>query len=468
MLQRRTLAIVTSCAGVYLAFLDTTIVNVSFPSISASFPGADRAQLSWVLDAYFIVVAALLVPAGGVADRLGRKRTFLFGVGLFVLTSLACAAAPSVPALVAARVLQGIGAAIVAPVSLALLLPEFPLERRSTGVGLWGAAAALAAASGPPLGGLIVHAADWRWIFLVNLPLGLLVLAAGRRGLREARDETASGLPDLVGAVVLALALGLLALGIVEGDDWGWASARVLGAFGVGAALLLVVARRCTRHPRPIVEPALMRIASFRRGNLGTLLFSMAFFSTILGNILFLTTVWRYSVLQAGFATVPGPLLSAVFAGPAGRLADRFGHRLVIAPGCAVFAAGLLVLRSAGLQPDWVGTWLPGSALTGIGIGLAFPTLGAAAVRDIAPARFGTASAVNSAFRQFGAVLGTAILVAIVGTPLTLAAADAVAGDAYLFGVVAALLAGGASLLLRPAAVRALAGAAEPVMEPHG
>jgi EmrB/QacA subfamily drug resistance transporter len=460
MLQRRSLAILAACAGGYLAFLDTTIVNVSFPSISASFPGADRAQLSWVLDGYFIVIAALLVPAGGVADRLGRKRTFLFGVSLFIVTSLACALAPSVPALVVARVLQGIGAAIVAPVSLALLLPEFPLERRSAGVGLWGASAALAAASGPPLGGLIVHAADWRWIFLVNLPLGLLVLWAGKRGLREARDETATGLPDLPGAVVLAVALGLLALGIVEGDDWGWTSARVLGSFAVGAALLLVVVRRCTRHPRPIVDPALMRIASFRRANLGTLLFAMAFFSTILGNILFLTSVWQYSVLQAGLATVPGPFLSAVVAGPAGKLADRVGHRLVVVPGCVMFACGLLVLRGAGLEPDYVGTWLPGATLTGIGIGLAFPTLGAAAVRDIAPTRFGTASAVNSAFRQFGAVLGTAILVAIVGTPATLAAAEDAANSAYMFGILTALAAGGASLLLRPEVVR------EPVGKP--
>ncbi len=453
MLQRRTLAILAACAGGYLAFLDTTIVNVSFPSISASFPGADRSELSWVLDGYFIVIAALLVPAGGLADRLGRKRVFLAGAGLFIATSLACALAPTLPTLIAARVLQGVAAAVIAPVSLALLLPEFPSERRAAGVGIWGASAALAAASGPPLGGLIVHLADWRWIFLVNLPLGLLVLAAGRRGLRESRDETATGLPDLAGAALLVLALGLLALGIVEGNAWGWGGARVLGAFAISALLLLAVARRCLRHPRPVVDPELMRIESFRRANVGSLLFAMAFFSTILGNILFLTSVWRYSVLQAGLATIPGPLLSALTAGPAGRVADRFGHRSVIVPGCVSFALGLLVLRSAGVHPDYVGVWLPGATLTGIGIGLAFPTLGAAAVRDIEAERFGTASAVNSAFRQFGAVLGTAILVAIVGTPTTLAAASHAADGAYLFGIVSVLVAGLASLRLVPARV---------------
>jgi EmrB/QacA subfamily drug resistance transporter len=461
MLQRRTLALVAACAGGYLAFLDTTIVNVSFPSIAQSFPEADRSSLSWVLDGYFIVLAALLVPAGGVADRIGRKRTFQFGVGLFVVTSVACAAAPTLETLIAARVLQGVAAAIVAPVSLALLLPEFPPERRAAGVGIWGAAAALAAASGPPLGGLIVELADWRWIFLVNVPLGLLVMAAGRRGLREARDPSADRLPDLAGALLLMVALGLLALGIVEGDAWGWGSARVLGAFAVSAVLLGVVARRCLRHPRPIVDPALLRVPSFRVANAGTLLFAIAFFSTLLGNILFLTSVWQYSVLRAGLATIPGPFFSAVAAGPAGRLADRVGHRAVVVPGCVLFALGLLVLRSAGAEPDWLGTWLPGATLTGLGIGLAFPTLGAAAVRDVAPARFATASAVNGAFRQFGAVLGTAILVAILGTPATLADALAAADRAYLFGVAATLAAGACALLLAPARAPAAAPVAD-------
>jgi MFS family permease len=213
-----------------------------------------------------------------------------------------------------------------------------------------------------------------------------------------------------------------------------------------------------------VIDPELMRIASFRRANVGSLLFAMAFFSTILGNILFLTSVWRYSILQAGLATVPGPFLSAVAAAPAGRLADRYGHRAVIVPGCLSFALGLLILRGAGVHPDYLGTWLPGAAFTGIGIGLAFPTLGAAAVRDIAATRFATASAVNSAFRQFGAVLGTAILIAIVGTPLTLAAASSAADSAYLFGIVSVLVAGAASLLLRPAVGALPLATAEPVV----
>lgn len=450
MLQRRTLALAAACGGGFLAFIDTTIVNVSFPSISASFPEAQRSDLSWILDGYFIVLAALLVPAGGIADRIGRKRTFLWGVALFMATSAACAAAPNWELLVAARVLQGAASAIIAAVSLALVLPEFPLARRSAGVGIWGAAAALAAATGPPLGGVLVEFADWRWIFLVNLPLGALILLAGSSALRESRDEHSTGFPDLGGAALTMAGLGLLALAIVEGDGWGWTSPPVLAAFAGAAAALGGLTYRCLHHPRPMIEPELMRIASFRRANFGTLLFAMAFFATILGNILFLTTVWGYSVLSAGLATIPGPFTTAVVAGPAGRLADRFGHRAVIVPGCLVFAAGLLVLRNAPAEPDFLGAWLPGALLTGTGIGLAFPTLGAAAVSEIAPDRFGTASAVSSAFRQFGAVLGTAILVAIVGVPLTQAAAIDAAHSGYLFAVIAAVAAAAVSMTLSP------------------
>lgn len=448
-MSRRTLALFAICGGAFLAFLDATIVNVSFPDIRRSFEGATNAQLSWILDGYFIVFAAFLIPAGGIADRLGRRRMFLFGTAVFVLTSALCAIAPTWQTLVAARVAQGLAAAVVAPVSLALLLPLFPVERRAAGIGLWGAAAALAAACGPPLGGVLIEIADWRWIFLVNLPLGALVLVAAFRGLDESHDEHATGLPDLLASVLAAAGLGLLALAIIEGDSWGWAAPRTLAAFVLAALLLALVARRCVTHPRPLVDPALLRIPSFRWANLGTLLFAMAFFSTILGNILFLTGVWRYSVLDAGLATVPGPLLSALVAGPAGKLADRFGHRAVIVPGTIVYALGLLILREAGLTPDYVGTWLPGQVLTGIGIGLAFPALGAAAAADIPASRFGVASAVTSAFRQFGAVLGTAILVAIIGEPRTLVAADVAAGHAYVFGAVAALLAGVTALALR-------------------
>jgi EmrB/QacA subfamily drug resistance transporter len=444
-------AIAIACAGAFVAFLDTTIVNIAFPDIAASFSGSGRDLLSWVLDGYFVVIAALLVPAGGLADRFGHRRVFLLGVAGFTAASVLCAAAPSLPLLIGFRVVQGIAAAMIAPASLAIVLDSFPLERRAAGVGLWGAAAAAAAAVGPTLGGALVELSDWRLVFLVNLPLGVAVLWSGRRYLPRPRI-TEARLPDLPGALMLALSLAAVTLAIVEGNDWGWGSAETLGTFAAAALLLAGVIARSRTHPRPIVEPALFAHRSFALGNLGTLLFAAAFFSLILGNVLFLTSIWGYTVLQAGLATLPGPTLSTIVAGPAGRLADRFGHRAVIVPGALFFAAGVMILRSAGAEPDWLGLWLPGSCLTGIGIGLAFPTLGAAAVRDVPIDRFATASAVNAAFRQVGAVLGTAILVAIVGEPLGLAAALDASDSAYLFAVFAALAAGAVTLALRPLA----------------
>ena len=446
--RHRKSAIAIACAGAFVAFLDTTIVNIAFPDISESFAGSGRDALSWVLDGYFVVIAALLVPAGGLADRFGHRRIFLLGVAGFTAASLLCAVAPSLPLLIAFRVLQGVAAAMIMPASLAIVLDSFPVERRSAGVGLWGAAAAAAAAIGPTLGGALVEVSDWRLVFLVNLPLGAAIVLAGRGRLPSPKIVD-SRLPDLAGAVMLALSLAAVTLGIVEGNDWGWFSAATLGCFAAAAILLAGVVARSLRHPRPIVEPALFAHSSFRVGNLGTLLFAAAFFSLILGNVLFLTSIWGYTILQAGLAALPGPALSTLVAGPAGRLADRFGHRAVIVPGTLVFCVGAMVLRSAGAAPDYLGVWLPGACLTGIGIGLAFPTLGAAAVRDVPVDRFATASAVNAAFRQVGAVLGTALLIAIVGEPLGLREALATADRAYLFAALASLVSGAAVLGLR-------------------
>ena len=462
--RRRRLAILTACVGGFLAFLDATIVNTAFPSLAASFPDASRADLSWVLDSYFIVIAALIVPAGGFADRLGRKRVFLTGLLLFVAASAACAAAPGWEALIGARIIQGVGAAIVIPVSLALILPEYPLAGRAAGVATWVASAALASAAGPPLGGLLVELSDWRLVFLVNVPVGVLLAVMARRTVAESVDPDARGVPDLVGSALTIGGLGLLALAIVEGDGWGWTSPRVLGAIGLALVLLALTARRCVTHARPIVAPELVRIPSFRRANVGMLLLSMAFFSTILGNILFLTAVWDYSALTAGLAVAPSALVTTIVAIPGGRLSDRFGYRAVILPGCLVYAAGILLVRSAGGEPDFLGLWLPATLLTGAGLGLAFPTYGAAALSEIPAAQFGSASAVATAARQFGGVLGTAVMFAAIGTPATLAQTLAAADRAYLFSVVWALAAGAAGLTLRPAPRAAAATAPHPTL----
>jgi EmrB/QacA subfamily drug resistance transporter len=443
-MERHWKVLIVTAAAVFMSFLDVTIVNVAFPDIERSFSGASRADLSWVLNAYNIVFAALLVPAGRLADLLGRRRMFLTGVVGFIVASVLCGVAPSPELLVAARVLQAAAGAILVPTSLALLLPEFPVERRATAVAIWSATGAVAAALGPSLGGVLVDEAGWRWVFFLNVPIGLAALVPARRLLRERRD--ASGvLPDAVGSALLVAAVGALALGIVKGPEWGWGSARVIGALAAGAVLIPAVVLRSARHRAPVVELGLFRLRSFAVSNGGMFAFSTAFYALLLCNILFLTQVWGLSILEAGFAVTPGPLMAAAFAPLGGRLSDRFGQRVVALPGALLFALGCL-LFATGLDGsrDYATEFLVPTMLTGAGVGLSFAAWGSAAVAELAPERFATGSAVLACVRQIGAVLGIAILVAVLEATVP---GDPVAGftDAYTLmaagGGLAALLA---------------------------
>jgi EmrB/QacA subfamily drug resistance transporter len=448
--RRQWQVLIVLTAGAFLANLDLFIVNIAFPAIRADFPQTGLSGLSWVLSVYAIVFAALLVPAGRLADRLGRKRLFLAGMGVFLVASALCAAAPDPWILVGARALQATGAALLVPTSLALLLPEFPPGRRAAAVGLWTAGAALAATMGPTLGGLLVEA-SWRWVFLVNLPLGALTALAAVRVLSESRDPAAGRRPDLVGALLLCVGVGALALGIVQGGAWGWTSGRVVGAELIALVALVAFAVRSARHPAPVVEPALLRARATRAANISVLLFSMAFFGLLLASVLFLTEVWRYSVLEAGLAFAPGPLMVALLSGPAGALAGRVGPRPLALAGVGLFSAGCgWWIWRVGASPDYAADMLPGIVLTGIGVSLTFPILAGAAVSALPPERSATGSALFNMSRQIGGVVGVAILVAILGE-----AAPALGGfrAGWAFMAAASLAAGAAALLVpRPAA----------------
>src|SRR3954466_11374927 len=415
MKQRWKVLLVTSVA-VFMGFLDVTIVNIAFPDIEASFPGTSLAGLSWILNAYNIVFAALLVPAGRLSDRLGRRRMFFVGVWTFLAASTVCGLAPSVEVLVAARVVQAAGAAILVPTSLALLLPEFPLEQRATATALWGATGGIAAATGPALGGVLVEATSWRWVFFVNLAIGLPALIPARRLLRESRDPNPGPLTDILGIVLLVAGVGLLSLGIVKGHDWGWDSAPVVGSLIASALALAAFVARSARHPAPVIELGLLRVRSFAVANAGVFLFALGFYAVLLANILFLTGVWGWSVLHAGVAVTPGPLMAALSAPVGGRLADRFGQRVVALPGGLRFALGC-VLFATGLDssPAYAAHFLPATLLTGTGVGLSFAGFSSAAVAKLPPARFATGSAISSCFRQLGAVRGISVLIAVLG-----------------------------------------------------
>jgi EmrB/QacA subfamily drug resistance transporter len=417
MRRRRAIVILTVCVGVFMVSLDLFIVNIAFPDILKSFRGSSLSDLSWILNAYAIAFGALLVPAGRWADRVGRKRVFLLGLGIFTVASAACAAAPSVVALVVARALQAIGAAMLFPTSLGLLLPEWPVEKRSTAVGIWSAVSGVAAAAGPPLGGLLVQA-GWRWVFIVNLPIGIAAFAAGSRVLRDTRDEHATGRPDVIGAGVFTVAIAALILAIVQGESWGWGSVGVIGLFVAAVVLTAVVAVRSARHPVPLVEPVIVRTRAIALANLSAILFFVAFATLVIGGVLYQTEVWHVSVLKAGLWFSAGPLTSAIFAVPGALLGQRIGHRWVGAAGTVLFAiAGLWFSSHMGLHPDFWTAWLPTMLVGGAGIGLVLPTLSAAATSPLPPSRFATGTAVLGMSRQVGSALGVAMFVAVLGHP---------------------------------------------------
>jgi EmrB/QacA subfamily drug resistance transporter len=449
---RLTAVFAVVAAGIAMVNLDLFVVNVALPSMGRTF-GADLASLSWVLNGYAIVFAALLVPAGRAADLIGRRAAFLAGVAVFAVASAACAAAPDVWVLVAARAVQAAGGALLMPASLGLLLAAAPAARRTSMIRAWTSVGGAAAALGPVVGGALVQL-DWRWVFLVNVPVAAVALLASVRVLpagldRAAEPADATVRPDAAGAAVFTIAVGALALALVKADDWGWGSAGVLALFAVAAALLALFSRRSARHPAPVIEPDLLRRPAFAAATGANVVFGTAFGAMLLLVALWCQDVWGWSALRTGLAVAPGPLLVPFWAIGAGPLARRIGPGPVAAAGCAIYAAGCVFWRlELSLTPDYAGHMLPGMLMTGTGVGLTLPTLVSAAVGAVPPHRFATGSGVVTMARQVGIVLGVAILVTVLGHPAGGPQALAAFQRGTVFTASIAAAAGLAALLL--------------------
>ena len=407
--------------GAFVVSLDLSIVNVAFPAIAADFPAAGRAELSWVITAYTIVFGSLLVVGGRIADRSGLRRIFFRGLLAFTVGSVLCGLAPTVALLIGGRVLQGVGAALTLPASVGLLLAATPAETRSQTVALWGGVGALAVATGPSLGALVVAQAGWRWAFYLNLPVGVLAWWWGRRVLPSPPTPLdRSPRPDLVGALLLSLSVATITFAISQAEVWGLRDSRLWIAAALGPALGLAFFARSGRHPAPVLDLELFRSRVFAVANIATVAYAMGFFAMLLGNVLFLTEVWGYSVARAGLAVTPGPLVVAVISRWAGRMASRAGFRASLVPGSICFALGLVWFATlVGSEPAFLAEWLPGTLLVGLGIGLTFPVLSAAAVSSLPAASFGVGSAVNQTARQVGGAMGVAVLVLILGDAST-------------------------------------------------
>lgn len=450
--------------AVFLSSVDLFIVNIALPDVRRDFPGTTFGGLSWILNGYAIVFAALLVLGGRLGDVLGRRRVFLAGLWVFLAGSALCALAPSLETLVAARVVQAAGAAALTPNSLGLLLPEFPAHRRSTAVGAWVAVGGVGAALAPPLGGLLAEI-SWRWVFLVNLPLGLLCAVLSLRLLREHREAREEALPDALGAVVLAGAVGFATLALVEGERWGW-DLRVAGALALSAAAWAWVVRRSARHPAPILDLGLLRTPAFALACAAGLVLFACFSGTLVMNVIFFVDAWDYSTATAGLAFAPGPTMAMLTANVAGRIADRVGPAGIGVPGAALLALGCLWWAwRAGPEAAYAADFLPGQLVTGVGVGLTLPAFTAAAAAAAPALRLSTGLGLVTTFRQIGAATGVAVWALIAGT----GAIGLATFDRGWLAMAAFATCGGLLLAFLPRAVRRRAAilAAAPV-PPNG
>jgi EmrB/QacA subfamily drug resistance transporter len=405
-------ALLLTSAATFMAFLDTTIVNVAFPALHQDFPAESVTNLTWVVTSYGILFAALLTPAGRFADILGRRKLFLLSVGLFSLASLACAISPNVGSLIAARGVQGIGAAGMIPAALGIVLSETPAEKRAEAIGMWGAAGSMAAAAGPSLGGLLVSEIDWRAVFILNIPIGLAVIL-GAKALPD-RPVEKSPLPDLLGTASVTLGLAGVVIGLTKGGDWGWRAATTWIWIGAGLVFIAYALLRSRKHPAPAVETKLWGTSMFAAANLTAFLLGAGLFVWFLSGPLYLTTIWHYSVLKAGLAVTPGAVLSAVAAISVGRRLKPAQQRPVVIVSAVVFL-GLSIWAYSGLGSDreFLALWLPYGAFGGAAIGAALTSVTTAASISVHPLKFATGTGMATTARQFGGSVGVAAMAAV-------------------------------------------------------
>ncbi|WP_024804001.1 DHA2 family efflux MFS transporter permease subunit [Nocardia sp. BMG51109] len=417
-IEPRRVLLLTSVAT-FVAFLDMSVVNVAFSDIAAGFPGTALPTLSWVVSGYAVFFAAVLTPVGRYADVFGRKAVFLWSLLAFTVASALCAAAPGIEFLIAARCLQGAAAGGMIPAALGLVLGAYPPERRMAAVAAWAAVSSAAAAFGPALGGLLVWAWDWRAVFLINVPVGVFALAAGRSWLPKLAPDLRVR-PDPVGAALIALGVGAIVVGLTQGGEWGWAGAGFLVTSIGGAVLLAAGIGRSMRHRAPTFEVHLWADRKFAAAGAVSFLFGIAMFAWLLACPLWTIVVWKYSIWEAGLANSPGAFTAAVGAGIVGRSKNPDIQRIATVAGAVLFGvSGVLFALLLHEQPRFLAVWLPVGLLSGLAIGLLMTAVSSAAATAVPPEKFASGYGMSMTARQMGGGLGIAAFAAITTTVTT-------------------------------------------------
>ena len=402
--------------GLFMIMLDNTVVNVALPAIQRDL-GVGLSELEWIVSGYALTFAALMLVGGKLADAYGRRLLFVIGIAVFTLASLACGLATSGDMLIAARIAQGAGAAMMNPATLSIIAATFPARQRGTAIGIWAGVSALALAIGPLVGGLLTDHASWHWIFFVNVPVGILGIAASFLLIDESRDPTHERL-DLPGLATSAIGLFALTYGLIEANTYGWGSPRIVGAFAIAAAGLLAFLL-LERHQRaPMLDLTLFRNRTYVGANLVVLLVALAMFGVFFFLSLYMQNVLGFTAVQAGAAFLPMTILVIVVAPIAGRVSDRFGSRGLMTAGMALLSVQLVYFSQLGTDETFW-TLLPGLVLGGVGLSLTMTPSAAAAIRAVPVEKAGVGAAVLNAFRQVGGSVGIALMGAIMAAQLS-------------------------------------------------
>ena len=397
-----------------MGLLDLFVVNVALHDIGNSLHHS-LSQVAWVLNAYALFFGSLLVPAGRFADKYGRKTTFMLGLGIFTIASLACAISPNLWLLIAFRCTQAVGAAMLIPSSLGLVLTALPPARVKRGVRLWAVSGAAAGAIGPVVGGLLT-ALSWRWIFVINLPIGLTAIAITWKLIPNVRYDRSTRMPDPIGSLMAILTIGAISFALLNGHTWGWGSTRIIASWIVAvlAAVAFVISTR--RAAVPVIVPSMFRNRVFAAANVSIVIAATIFGMQLLGLSFFLQQAWHWSTITTGLAIAPAPMAIFISSNIAQRLNERFPVGLV-ATGFAIIAAGQIdmLLMIKGGSHAYAAAILPGWFTIGFGFGFAIPTIIGSATHDLPNELSASGSAVVNSGRQIGGVFGTAILVVVLG-----------------------------------------------------
>ncbi len=436
--NRKWWTLVAVSFGLFMIMLDNTVVNVALPSIERDLH-ISIAQLEWIVTAYALVFAALLITGGKLGDLFGRRRIFIVGLAVFTLSSLACGFAPNAGFLIGARAVQGIGAALMNPATLSIITATFPPKQRGQAIGIWAGVSAMALAIGPLAGGLIVDNINWNWIFFVNVPVGILGIVVAKFFIDESRDTSHEQSIDFPGLVTSGTGLFALSYALIEGNAKGWSSAEILGLFAAAAILLVGFVLLESRQRLPMLDLSLFKIPSFVGANVVAMLVSLGMFGVFFFVSLYIQNILGYSPTKAGAAFLPMTILIILLAPIAGKQSDRIGSRWLMGGGMTVLGISLLLYQRVGLHSTFW-TLLPAMILGGVGMAFVMSPMTSAAMGSVPIDKAGVGSGVLNSFRQVGGSLGIALMGAIVASYIHAPVRTTLGQQGYVNGLHAALL----------------------------